>query len=136
MKANIFKIPLYNVAALEEKLSSVEMLLIDTSDSDGWNLKFYLSNNPEIVDIPWAKDFEDILHGREVTNKVYFGTYLCQKGASIFAVSYGKSHFYIRNFCDADFGLDMAKKNSRWKSNTTNCVEEIFWKEKERDKKL
>ena len=110
MKTNIFKIPPYNLSALKEKFKAVEMTLIDDSDIDEWNLKFYLSDNPEIIDIPWVKDFEDILHDRDIENKVYYGTYLCKKADYIFAISYGKAHFYIRNFCDTDFGLDMAKK--------------------------
>jgi uncharacterized protein (TIGR04141 family) len=42
--------------------------------------------------------------------KSFFATYLFSKEDAVYAVSYGKAHFYLRSFCDHDFGIEVAKR--------------------------
>lgn len=110
MKINIFKIQSENYESLIQKFENIELVSISTITLNNWICDFYLSDNPDINDIAWVKDFQNILSEEEIQNKIYFAVYLCKKDDDIFAMTYGKSHFYVRNFCDIDFGLNMATR--------------------------
>jgi len=43
-------------------------------------------------------------------NNLHFGVLLLSNENICYAISLGKSHFYLRKFCDSDFGLNMAEK--------------------------
>lgn len=76
-----------------------------------WQCTFYLSTKNEISDISWVKDYASVIPSlKEVKNTIYYSLYLCVKGEDCFVLTYGKSHFYIRNFCDPEFGLEIAKR--------------------------
>lgn len=112
MKVNIFKIPNENIESLKQKIESLAMVKkYENINLSSWECSFYLSENPEINDISWVQDYSGIVDDIEqVRNIVYFAIYLCKKGENCFALTYGKSHFYVRNLCDVDFGLEMAKR--------------------------
>lgn len=111
MKINVFKIPKENVGSLKEKIKKLEMKNKHLETKDGWVCTFYLSSKPEVDDISWVKDYETTVADiSSVKNIVYYAIYLCEKNEQCFALTYGKSHFYVRKFCDADFGLEMAKR--------------------------
>jgi len=112
MKVNIFKIPSENLKSLIKKFEdqNVDLSLKKNETTNDWECKFYLSDKPEIKEISWVKDYASVLSGREIENKIYFAVYLCKKETNIFAMTYGKAHFYVCNFCDHDFGLEMAKR--------------------------
>lgn len=111
MKINVFKIPKQNVSSLKEKIKKLEMSNKHLETQDGWIGTFYLSSRPEVDDISWVKDYETTVPDiSSVKNVVYYAIYLFEKGNDCFALTYGKSHFYVRKFCDADFGLEMAKR--------------------------
>ncbi len=111
MKINVFKIPKANIEPLKQKMRSLSMSNKNTDTIDGWVCTFYLSTKPEVDDISWVKDFETTVPDlSNVKNVIYYAIYLCTKGENCFVLTYGKSHFYVRNFCDHDFGLEMAKR--------------------------
>ncbi len=111
MKINIFKIPKEDIGSLKEKIGGLKMKNKYVSVDNGWTCSFYLSSEPEIDDIPWVKDYEHIISDlSSVKNIVYYAIYLCIKDDFCFALTYGKSHFYVRKFCDNNFGLEMAKR--------------------------
>jgi hypothetical protein len=111
VKINIFKIPAPNIGLLKRKIDELEMVNKITITINGWVCSFYLSSQPEIDDIPWVKDYETTIPDlSNIKNVIHYAIYLCVKGENCFALTYGKSHFYVRNFCDADFGLEMAKR--------------------------
>ncbi|MDE1463472.1 DUF6119 family protein [Spartinivicinus poritis] len=58
------------------------------------------------------EDYKDFLSGCDVfgENKSYFGCLVISKKYSIYAISLGKTHFYLNNFCDIDFGLNLAER--------------------------
>lgn len=111
MKINIFKISKGNISPLEQKIKKLEMANKYVETTNGWVCTFYLSTKPEVDDISWVKDFETTVTDiSKLKNIIYFAIYLCVKGEQCFALTYGKSHFYVRKFCDIDFGLEMAKR--------------------------
>lgn len=111
MKINVFKIPKQNVEPLKLKIKSLMMLDKHEETKDDWVCNFYLSTKTEINDISWVYDYKVIIPElSKVKNEIYYAIYLCTKSDDCFALTYGKSHFYVRNFCDPDFGLEMAKR--------------------------
>jgi uncharacterized protein (TIGR04141 family) len=111
MKLNIFSIPTDKVTKLKEKLLSVKMEAIHSAEVEGWNTTFFFSKTPDPVEIPWLNHYPEIF-GSELkpTNNVYYGTYLWERGATCFGLSFGKSHFYLRQYSDSDFGLQIATR--------------------------
>lgn len=111
MKLNIFKIPKDEVQALKDKFELVKMTAINTATINGWLATFYFSELPAPVSIPWVQTFSAIFEGmNEPTNKIYYGAYIWEKGDDCLVLSFGKSHFYLRGFCDQNFGLEIAKR--------------------------
>lgn len=111
MKINVFKIPSQSIDALKMKLESLEMRVKHGDTVDGWECAFYLSSKPEVDEIPWVKDYEGtVAELSNVKNVIHYAVYLCSKGEQHFALTYGKSHFYVRNLCEQEFGLEMAKR--------------------------
>jgi len=111
MKVNIFKIPNENVESLRLKMDVLQMDKKQTHSADGWTCSFYLSTKNEIGNIAWTKDFRSMVPDLStVKNIVFYAIYLCEKEGNCFALTYGKSHFYVRSYCDQSFGLEMAKR--------------------------
>lgn len=112
MKLNIFRIPVGAVQGLEAKLADVGMTIVHSAVVDEWNTKFYFSNEPEPVSIPWIAEFSEELAslGSTPTNSLHFGAFIWQSSDCCFILSFGKTHFYLREFCDGEFGLDMARR--------------------------
>ncbi len=109
MKINIFKIPYDNVLDLKTKFKKVDLSLQNIETIDDWSCSFYLSKNPEIKDISWVNEYHMFIN-EKVENKIYYAVFLCKKNKHVFTLTYGKSHFYVRQFCDDDFGLEIAKR--------------------------
>ncbi len=111
MKINIFSIPSGEIARLKTKLSSTGMTVIKEVDQDDWHGEFYYSTKPDPVDVPWAEVFQDYFKDLGMpTNASYFAAFLFTRADRCFALSYGKSHFYLRPYCDYDFGIELAKR--------------------------
>lgn len=111
MKINIFKIPSENIQNLKDKFQDkrVNLVFEKTKIIDGWNCSFYMSSDPAVKDIKWVNDFKDFIKD-DVENKIYFSAYICEKNNNFFVLSNGKAHFYIRNFCEYNFGLKIAQR--------------------------
>ena len=111
MKINVFSIPSGEIAGLKTKLSSSGMTVIKEVDQDDWHGEFYYSTKPDPVDVPWAEVFQDYFKDLGMpTNASYFAAFLFTRADRCFALSYGKSHFYLRPYCDYDFGIELAKR--------------------------
>ncbi len=108
-KYNIYKIIKSEENNLKDKLKSVNLHRTCSKEVDGFMFDFYYSKDPDEVDIWWTdlyKDFfEDI---GKPKNKIYFGVLLISNDKLLYAVSLGKAYFYLKNFCDMEFGFDLA----------------------------
>jgi len=110
-KYNIYRLKKNSEEALLEKFDDVGMDLVNTTEIDVYSLRFYFSKKPDEVDIWWADTYSDFLDAAEPPkNRIYFGALLVSSEDWLYAVSLGKSHFYLRQFCDSDFGLNLAER--------------------------
>ncbi len=110
MKLNIFSVPPENVAAMKDKFDSVGLKPIHESADAPWDTSFYFSEGEEPNPIPWVGTFAEFFDDRQFLNLIYFGAYVFEQAGRCFVLTYGKSHFYVRPFCDHDFGIEVAKR--------------------------
>ena len=110
-KYNIYKIEKGKESSLLEKLQTVGLSLAGQKSVSGFKLSFYFSKEPEDIDIWWADLYEDYFGSNsKPKNKVYFGVFLISNSSLSYAISMGKSHFYLKDFCDTDFGINLAER--------------------------
>jgi uncharacterized protein (TIGR04141 family) len=110
MRLNIFKIPDDQKALLVARLAEVGLTVTQQVDQAGWTGEFWFSEDPQPGAISWVSTFSDFLGGKKYYNRSYFAVFLLAKGGSCYAISFGKSHFYVRPYCDYDFGIELAKR--------------------------
>ncbi len=110
-KFNLYKINPNQRDELVKKLQSVGLSQIGSKNIDGFSLDFYFSGEPDAIDIWWTDVYKDFFGTIErPKNKIYFATLLIYNSQVVYAVSLGKSHFYLKHFCDSDFGLNLAER--------------------------
>lgn len=110
-KFNLYKINPSQQGELVNKLQSVGLSKIGSKNIDGFTLDFYFSEEPDAIDIWWTDIYKDFFGTIEKPkNKIYFATLLIYNSQLVYAVSLGKSHFYLKHFCDGDFGLNLAER--------------------------
>ncbi|HAI74008.1 MAG TPA: hypothetical protein DCS28_03515 [Candidatus Moranbacteria bacterium] len=110
MKLNIFKIPKDKVANLKDKFELLGLKNINSTEQNGWKADFYFSKDIDPIQIPWVTTYKDFFTGDKPENKIFYCAYIWKNEKYCFALSYGKSHFYLRQFCDHDFGIHIAKR--------------------------
>ena len=110
---NIYKIRHDKLDDLKQKLEKVGLIEQKTLDAKDYSMKFYFSEQVEGNEIWWwqtySKFFKDGI--KEPKNYFYFGVLLCTHitdATKIYAVSLGKSHFYLSKFIQSDFGIHLA----------------------------
>lgn len=132
MKVNIFKVSPLHVEEMLKKFSDTKVNLILESTKNIWDWKcdFYLSDDPEIKNIPWVKYYKDILAWKTIENKIYFSAYVCSKWENIFVVTHGKTHFYVRNYCESEFWLSLATRIANEKDVKQVASKRFAWKKK------
>jgi uncharacterized protein (TIGR04141 family) len=110
-KFNLYKIYPEQLEELRQKLIYVGLTKIGSKNIDGFTLDFYFSYEPEAIDIWWTDIYKDFFGETEKPkNKIYFATLLIYNSKVVYAISLGKSHFYLKHFCDSDFGLNLAER--------------------------
>lgn len=110
MKLNIFKIQKDRVEDLKIKFKSLGLSSINTSEFGQWKANFYFSKDIDSKIIPWVEVYKEFFIEGEPKNLIYFASYIWENDKYCFGISYGKSHFYLRQYCDHDFGTDIAKR--------------------------
>jgi uncharacterized protein (TIGR04141 family) len=110
---NIYKIQHNKLDALREKIKNSGLIEQKTIKSKNYALAFYFSEDVDGNKIWWwetyRKFFKDGIE--EPKNIFYFGLLLCTNLNSpedVYAVSLGKSHFYLSKFIQPDFGITLA----------------------------
>lgn len=97
----------------------------------GWKSEFYFANKPNPSDIHGHTTTGSTLKIGLPRNINYFAVHLFTKGENVFAISYGKSDFYLRQYCDFDFGIEIAKRIAT-KRYKTNCIETLSGQKEKR----
>jgi len=110
-KYNIYKIIKSEENNLIDKLKSVNLQKTCCKEINGFKFDFYYSQDPEQIDIWWTDLYKDFFEDIDKPkNKIYFGVLLISNDKLLYAVSLGKAYFYLKNFCDMEFGLDLAER--------------------------
>ncbi len=110
MRLNIFKIEKSEVSGLRDALASQGLTRTSEVRQGAWIGDFYFSEDPTGAPVAWVRFFSDYTGVDEARNFNYYGAMVLETGKSAYAISFGKSHFYIRPFCDYDFGIELAKR--------------------------
>ena len=91
-----------------EKLRAAGLELAKKTESDGCTLEFFISRDPDGSDIWWAKTYRDFLDGELPKNIVYCAAFIVYCDDFCYAAALGKTYSTIKNYCDQDFGINMA----------------------------
>lgn len=110
---NIYKVKPAKLDQLKDKLKSVGLVEQKTLNNDGYLKTFYFSEKVEGNEVWWWSTYRNFFNEgvKEPKNVFNFAVLVCQNIAEpgkIFAVSLGKSHFYLSKFIQLDFGIDLA----------------------------
>lgn len=111
VRYNLYRLKKESESKLIHKLESVNLSLIGSKTIDDFTLSFYFSREPDSVSIWWTNAYKDFFDGIETPqNQIHFAVLLISTESLLYAISLGKSHFYLKPFCDSDFGLNLAQR--------------------------
>jgi len=110
MKINVFSVPDGNVSALRAKFDQVGLTVIHAATDGVWETLFYFSVEQTPAEIPWVRTFAEFFGNSHPQNLIYFGAYVFEQPSRCYVLTFGKAHFYVRPFCDHDFGIEVAKR--------------------------
>lgn len=110
MRLNIFRIPARLAGPLRKNLTKNELSVTRQFEQGDWTGEFYFSKDPEPGRVSWTDTFRDYIGDGHYFNRSYYGVMTMARGESYYAISFGKAHFYVRPYCDYDFGVEVAKR--------------------------
>lgn len=111
MKVNVFAIPVGDAALLRAKLESTGMSILKAVQQDGWVGDFYYSPDANPKESSWVAPYRTYFTDHPIPETHSpFAVFLFTKDDRAYALSYGKAHFYVRPYCDYDFGVELAKR--------------------------
>jgi uncharacterized protein (TIGR04141 family) len=111
VKYNIFRILKQRENDLVKELKRKGLYEVKRKRAGGYELIFYFSKVPDKIPIWWTDVYNEFLADIEKpTNKVYFAVFMISGETTCYAISLGKSHFYLKKYCDKDFGLNFAER--------------------------
>lgn len=106
---------------LVKKIESVGLVKQKTIESGNYNLTFYYSANLKGSQVWWWDAYKDFVDAdvEEPRNKSYFALLIAEHQSSAdnaYLVSIGKTHFYLSNYIERDFGVNLAIRMASEKS--------------------
>ncbi len=107
-KYNVYRIEKDKEADLLRKFAGVGLVRQGSQEAAGFTMTLFVSEQPEARVPRWCSQYEGFLpaaHG--IADKAHYGVFLASNDAACYAVSLGKSHFYLRDYCDSDFGVEL-----------------------------
>lgn len=110
---NIYRLKFEELEQLIEKIKSVGLVEQKTQIYDNYEMTFYFSENVEGNDIWWHETYKEFLNSQDKSPKniFHFGLLICKNEDNpkeLYAVSLGKSHFYLAKFIEVNFGITLA----------------------------
>lgn len=110
---NIYRLKFEELDNLLKKINSVGLVEQKTQVYDNYEMTFFFSENIEGNDVWWHQTYKTFLNPqtKPPKNIFYFGLLICKNQddpKEIYAVSLGKSHFYLSKFIQSDFGIGLA----------------------------
>lgn len=110
---NVYKIKKDKEHDLIEKLEKVGLQKTYQDIIEGMDCSFYFSTNPGSKPVPWIslyKEFLGSFANEGVSNRSYFGAFVISSNDFCYVISLGKTHFYLKNFCYPDFGIELGTR--------------------------
>lgn len=110
---NIYKIKFETINDLLNKIRSVGLVEQKRQIYDNYEMTFYFSEDVEGNNVWWYETYKDFFNPntKPPQNIFYFGLLICKNldmENEIYAVSLGKSHFYLSKFIELNFGISLA----------------------------
>ncbi|NHB57600.1 TIGR04141 family sporadically distributed protein [Acinetobacter sp. 194] len=110
---NIYSLKVEEFSGLLEKIKSVGLVEQKSQIYDNYEMTFYFSEKVEGNDIWWFETYKEFINvqGKTPKNIFHFGLLICKNEDNpneIYAVSLGKSHFYLAKFIKPNFGITLA----------------------------
>ena len=116
MKLNLFKIDLNRVEAFKNELYLMDYKSVASFGKQGYSMTLFLlkkgSENRGWIDYYKGIITEDDYkkYSSNWRNETVAGVYLVENEQCCFAVTHGQAHFIVRNYCEREFGLDLAER--------------------------
>lgn len=112
-KYNIYKIKDGRVSDLQKHLEIKRYELVSTQTSGGYDIHAYFQG-PENANMWWLEQYgKAFFKGyAKVHNKIYSGAIIANNDSGAYILPFGKTHFYIQEFVEYNFGLEIAERIS------------------------
>jgi len=135
-KYNLYRIIPEKRFELIEKLRAGGLIMAKKTEVDGVTLEFMFSSEPDGSEIWWTKTYRDYLDGIEMPQNItYCAAFFIYSDSFCYAAALGKTYLAIKNYCDTDFGINMAEriasdrvkvKNSKFYKSRRNRVASTY----------
>lgn len=110
-KFNLYKVNRLTKDLLVTKFNNSGLDLNHSEVISGLTFEFFISNNPDSVEIWWVEYYRRFINNElNPANSIYFGCLLIYNERICYAISLGKTHFYLKEFCDTEFGINLAER--------------------------
>lgn len=110
-KYNLYRLWPEKRFELIEKLRADGLEMAKKVEVDGCTLEFLYSRDPDGSEIWWTKTYRDFLDGVESPkNIVYSAAFFIYSDSFCYAAALGKTYTRIKDYCDQDFGINMAQR--------------------------
>lgn len=90
-------------------METLRMSVAHRDNADGWRTELWLHKVPH-KPVPWTLFYRPLLGDDVPTAPGLSGVYMLQSDETCYAITHGSAHFFVRPFCDYDFGIDVAKR--------------------------
>lgn len=110
---NIYKIKKTKEHEMLKKLERAGLNRTFQGEIDGISCSFYFSSNPMNRSVPWVTLYRDFLSQYaevDLSNRNHFGAFIMSNKKFCYVVSLGKTHFYLKDFCHLDFGIEVGTR--------------------------
>jgi len=135
-KYNLYRIIPEKRFELIEKLRAAGLIAAKKVESGDCMLEFMFSSEPDGRDIWWTKTYRDFLDGIEMPKNIsYCAAFFVYNDSFCYAAALGRTYLEIKNYCDPDFGINMAEriasdrvkiKNSKFYKSRRNRVASTY----------
>jgi len=109
---NIFKVDPEQKEKMLLKFEAEKLKITFDDYIDNYRYRFFFSNQPISAQISWLELYKMFINlKKEPQNKSYYAVLLItMPNGNEYAVSLGKSHFFLQSPCIYDFGLQLAER--------------------------
>lgn len=114
---NIYKIHKFKEKEFKDILKARGLSIISTKNMDGYGLSFYFSKKPPSKKPGWIETYSEFFDLSDEINKEdievtknYYAVLLIENNDVLYAVSIGRSHFYLKKFCIIEFGVELGTR--------------------------